>query len=73
MRGDSLFRATIQYVDVWSESKHKRKLLKPLYVVASDKADAVTKINNHLNSDYKVKNVSRLASQMSGILFSANC
>ena len=63
----ALFRVSITAKDCWS--KHYLKKVGPIYVAAQNKGDAISIVNGHIKDGLVIKSVSRLAEQVSCVMF----
>jgi len=66
--GKYLFKCSINYTWKWIYN-HPKTAKTPVYVVSSSKEEAKKYVDGILKDDCTVKSVTKLASQLSGILF----
>ena len=58
-----LFKTPVKSKDLW------RDKMRPVYVIARDKKDAIALVTKHIKSPYYVDSALRLGEQVSGIMF----
>jgi hypothetical protein len=61
-----LYKATTATKDRWAPNKKTP----PIYVVASSKEQAQQMLDRHIRDDIKITRLSKLAAQVSGVMFS---
>lgn len=63
-----LFKVSLEADSVWSKWSHKK--VPPLYVVSETKDSAFRYVEKYLKDGLKVKNITKLASQMATYMYS---